>query len=203
MPGKKQRTVRRKVRKPPKPGSSSEVPAHPSNGESAARSSIEESRVSAVSTGPSPASSMPAADTASRKKLTNSPLTSLCDDSWYSHDEQDQNKWTVILEVAGLQEALKKYTVCSTCYGPVSFRCNSFPHQGLGTPSIFCENCDCCGTIPFSAAEAQGRSLAINRRSVFANKCIGGTRASLETFCAIMDLPPPLTQVLILTMLIL
>ena len=36
--------------------------------------------------------------------------------------------------------------------------------------------------------------LAVNRRCVLANKCIGGTYFSLQMFCALMGLPTPVSK---------
>ena len=43
-------------------------------------------------------------------------------------------------------------------------------------------------------AKSGTRSLAVNRRTVLANKCVGGSYASLETLFALLDLPPPVSQ---------
>ena len=49
--------------------------------------------------------------------------------------------------------------------------------------------------IDFPAvAETNARALAINRQIIFANKCIGGTRVSLDVFCSVLNLPSPVTQ---------
>ena len=48
--------------------------------------------------------------------------------------------------------------------------------------------------IPFSTVLPSHKALTINCKSVFANKCIGSTSASLNTFCTMMVLPAPVSQ---------
>ena len=49
--------------------------------------------------------------------------------------------------------------------------------------------------IDFPAvAETNATALAINQQIIFANKCIGGTRAGLDVFCSVLNLPSPETQ---------
>ena len=42
--------------------------------------------------------------------------------------------------------------------------------------------------------DSHSRALSLNRRIVLANKCINGTRAGLEVFCAMLNLPSLVSQ---------
>lgn len=66
--------------------------------------------------------------------------------------------------------------------------------QGLFThPQLVCKMCGASTPIDFAKA-GESKPIAINRRSVLANKCVGGTHSSLAMFFAMMDLPPPLSR---------
>ena len=65
--------------------------------------------------------------------------------------------------------------------------------QGLCTePFLFCENCSHISPILFSTVAT--KVVAANRQSVLANKCVGGSHASLQMFFAMLDLPPPVSR---------
>lgn len=134
---------------------------------------------------------------ASRKKLSKSPHTPLSTVSSDSDDEiiEAGNK-LVILEIDGVNEALKSSVACKECSGgPVVFVEDHASKQGLCTkPSLHCEQCGVTTCISFSTLPPSHKALTINRKSVFANKCIGGTSTSLNTFCTMMDLPLPVSQ---------
>ena len=67
--------------------------------------------------------------------------------------------------------------------------------EGLSThPSLRCEQCGAMNNIPISTLPHSHKVLTINRKSVSANKCIGSTSSSLNTFCMMMDLPAPVSQ---------
>ena len=68
-----------------------------------------------------------------------------------------------------------------------------YKREGLCThPYLYCQSCESKTAIPFT--KSSSRSLAVNRRAVLANKCVGGSYSSLETLCALLDLPPPVSQ---------
>ena len=60
-------------------------------------------------------------------------------------------------------------------------------------PSLYCTSCETETPIPFATVD-NSKSLLINRKSIFANKCVGGTHSSLNTFCAMMNMPTPLSK---------
>ena len=54
------------------------------------------------------------------------------------------------------------------------------------------DNVNCDSQTEFnSCPQISVGNCSVNRRVAFAMRCIGGDRAELETFCGIMDLPPP------------
>ena len=181
MPRTKQRSVRRRKRKAPC------RTAHPLNTpvETPTRAIS-----SSVESGPT---------TASEKKLSLSPHNASESTSYLnssdSESESDGIKMGArILEVSGLQTALEAAVCCSKeCGGQILLKEDLYKREGLCThPYLFCQKCGSKTVIPFT--KSSSRSLAINRRAVLANKCIGGSYPSLETFCAMLDLPPPVSQ---------
>lgn len=132
---------------------------------------------------------------ASRKKLVNSPSSLLSKKKKASKDSCQKGKRTVVLEKESVSPTLESAVVCKHCLcGPVTFQEDETKSVGLYTNLYL--RCVACGEVtefPFSSVN-DGKALSINRKVIFANKCIGGTRASLETFCAMLDLPSPVAQ---------
>lgn len=60
-------------------------------------------------------------------------------------------------------------------------------------PFFFCSCCHNKTYIPF-ANVGSTKKFAINQKSVFANKCIGGTHASLTLLYSTQDLPLPVSS---------
>ena len=120
---------------------------------------------------------------ASRKKLVKSPSSLFTKKTKASKDTCQQGRRAVILEKESVSPALESAVVCKHCFsGPVTFQEDKTKAVGLYTgPYLCCEACGEVTVIPFSFVN---EALSINRKAVFANKCMGGTRASLETFCA-------------------
>ena len=58
------------------------------------------------------------------------------------------------------------------------------PHKNVNNTTAICHTFGKCGP----------RSLAVNRRAVLANKCVGGSYASLESHFVLLDIPPPVSQ---------
>ncbi len=100
------------------------------------------------------------------------------------------------MEFQGLNEALLRRCVCSECGGgPIELREDLHRREGLVThPYLFCPSCNGKDYIAYSRGSTKQRRLAINQKSVFANKCAGGTHPSLQMLCAMMDLPLPVSS---------
>jgi hypothetical protein len=180
MPRTKQRSVRRAKRRPPR-----------RHAESAQTQSD-------TPTGSASTNAESGLTTASERKLSLSPHTASEYPSSVSSSESESEsdgpkKGARILEVTGIQSALKNAVCCKECGGPVLFKEELFKREGLCThPYLFCQSCQTKTAIPFACSGS--RSLAVNRRAVLANKCVGGSYTSLETLCVLLDLPPPVSQ---------
>ena len=104
--------------------------------------------------------------------------------------EEFEGKGSRIFELEGLHTALTDLR-CK-CRGRVIFKENLAEKQGLYTqPYFYCLKCKRRIVIPYSKL---GRSVSINRRSVLACKASGSTFAGLERFCALIDLPRPVSK---------
>ena len=144
--------------------------------------------------------------TASQKKLTKSLHTphNIIINSNSDSSESDFETFDVyysddqgmrLLEVAGLQEALKESVCCKKCGdGAVIFKEDFSRKQGLNTsPFLYCESCSHRVPIPFSFV-GDSKVLAVNLKTSFVSKCAGGNFSSLQMFCSILDLPRPVTK---------
>ena len=196
MPGRKHRTIRRKKRKPP----TRRVTA-PSTSTTLAVSSTP-SVVASTSTTSSTLASTKI--TACEKKLRKSPYLPVVE---YNSDNEEQidlddfENWESLngdgvrlLEVKGLQTALLESVLCKKCgCGPVEFQEEIHRKQGLMTyPFLHCGSCHSKTYIPF-ATVGSTKKFAINQKSVFANKCTGGTHSSLTLLYSMQDLPLPVS----------
>lgn len=187
MPRTKQRSIRRPKRKAPRRHAKqpSTLPETPTR-----------SAATTTESDATPAASEPT--TASEKKLSHSPHTaseypsSSASSSESENDSEGGRRGSRILEVRGIQSALGA-VCCKECGGSVSFKEELHKREGLCThPHLFCTSCQSATPIPF--AKSGARSLAVNRRTVLANKCVGGSYTSLETLFVLLDLPPPVSQ---------
>ena len=191
MPGTKSRTKRRPKRKPP---TVKRIKTDPSacGATLAVSTSSSSSTLAAASTSSSQATSSSATPpTASQKKLSYLELQSNDSDDDLPASERGRR----IFELPSLQEALYSGVCCSTCHaGDIELKEDSSLRQGLYTaPYLYCSNCQKTTPISFSVC-GPGKTLAVNRCSAFANKCIGGTHPSLSMFFAMLDLPPPVAR---------
>lgn len=99
-----------------------------------------------------------------------------------------------IFDMDILNMNLSSSVVCRYCKQPV--RLLEVKRKGLGSQFAFhCESGKCNNQRAFpNCAVYKVNNLenySINRRVVFAMRCIGDDRADLQTFCGVMDLPPP------------
>lgn len=95
-----------------------------------------------------------------------------------------------LFDLSLLFESLQETVCCTVCHGAVVFAEISL--RGLGGKyEIRCNNCASKKTFHSSSTVEDGRGYEINRRSALAMRCIGQGLAGLNTFCGIMDLPPP------------
>ena len=158
-----------------------------------------------VPTSPAPSSTATTAaasqpPTASQKKLCKSSSYNKSDGGSESTESEletydmYEGKGSRILEVSGIQRALQELC-CKKCGGgPVRFKEDIFGKHGLCThPYFFCENCSVKIPIPFKRMSDK-RTYTINRQSVLACKCAGDTLANLQVFCAMLDLPQPVSK---------
>ena len=205
MPRTKFRSLRHKRRTAPlQPYRHMPASSKSSGSSDTASSNLPIASPSSTIASPSTATSLTTATTtapitATEKKLNRSPHTT-CD---YSSSESEgetfderecEGKGVRMLEVAGLQSVLGAVS-CKECgSGPILFREDMSRRNGVCTyPYLYCENCSKVRSIPFSTV-GTSKVLAINRRTVLANKCAGGSHSGLEFLFSMLDLPPPVSR---------
>lgn len=98
-----------------------------------------------------------------------------------------------LLDISTLSEVIANQTTCANC-GTRSLRVteNFVTRRGLVTDlSVVCHGCHNSTKLsdPYSA-----EATKLNRSSVFAMRFAGGGLHSLERFCGLMSLPPPVTD---------
>ena len=191
MPGTKQRNFRRRKRQCPAKRAATSLP--PSSTTVVAPVSTDTTSpldlTSTPATTTSAASSTSETLTASEKKLSKSISTLLDEQS--SDSELYEGRGVRLLELEGLQSALSQSIVCKECgEGPVVIKERQ---EGLCTkPALHCESCGTSTEISFSTATGS-MVLALNRKAVLANKCIGGSHSSLKMFLSMLDAPSPVS----------
>lgn len=89
---------------------------------------------------------------------------------------------------------IEDFVSCGKCSGPnIKFK----EEQITGLNSVFSITCLSCGwNVELRNGEKIGKDqkvAEINRRSVFAFKTLGLGHSALKQFCALMDLPPPVS----------
>ena len=197
MPGTKSRTTRRKKRwaRGPTARKASEVRSTPS-AVAGATTATETATTSPSTTIASP--STPRAATASKKKLSVSPYISTADfddDSSSEESEREMEGHGVrLFELDGLKSVFQGVR-CGECGEKgLVYREDFSRRQGLYTaPYLLCESCNCQVSIPFSSV-GTSKVLCVNRKAVFANKCAGGSAASLQMLFSMLDLPLPVSK---------
>ncbi len=100
------------------------------------------------------------------------------------------------IDVCNIQALLHESAVCSSCKkGKLNVIENSAARHGLFTPLSFrCEYC--LRTVPLqrpTITACDSRFLEVNRRSVLAFRSFGKGKAAVDKFCAILNIPPPLS----------
>ena len=98
----------------------------------------------------------------------------------------------MLLEEGAVTNALRTTFVCKHCN---SGRITIIQHpelcNGLCTyPTLVCEDYKASTPIVSSCA-GESHRRAVNLRSTLARVAIGESHSSFETFCCIMNLPPP------------
>ena len=196
MPGRKLRTNRRKKRKAPT--RTTEESTLATSTPSVVPPSVDpSSSLTSSSSTATPSTSCTSSQvrTASDKKLSRSVSDILDRESSGSEsDELCEGRGVRMLELEGLQSALGS-VVCKECSnGPIVLKEDFVRREGLCTkPFLFCESCSNPTSIEFSTA-GESKALSINRKAVFASKCAGGSRSSLQMFCAMLDAPSPVSK---------
>ena len=187
MPRTKQRSIRRPKQKAPR--RDTKQLSNQADTPTRSATTATESDAAPVASGPT---------TASERKLSHSPHTTSeypCSSLSSSESESESEGGKTgsrILEVRGIQSALGA-VCCKECGGLVSFKDELHKREGLCThPYLFCNGCQSATSISFAKSDA--RSLTVNRRTVLANKCVGGSYTSPETLLALLDIPPPVSH---------
>ena len=92
-----------------------------------------------------------------------------------------------------LSQAVSESGVCSGCGSPLTVRENLVSRRGLVSKLVVCcTNIACNREVKISDPYASD-AKSLNVRSVVAMRTIGRGQASLQTFCGMMDMLPPVT----------
>ena len=158
------------------------------------------STVPSTSTTPSTPAPIPRS-TASEKKPSKSPYLSFIihdSDSEQIEFEDDfeslSGKGVRMLEMEGLQAVLQEGCKCKKCgCGPMEFREELYRREGFMThPFLFYVSCSSKTPIQYKNV-CSTKTFEINQNSIIANKCASGTYSSLNIFCTMQGLSPPVS----------
>ena len=103
---------------------------------------------------------------------------------------QDDLTGSRIVDISILKSQICSKLVCRFCHSTVNL--SESKRRGLG--STFCFVCPngCEEQDTFTSCktdESNFKNYTVNKRAVFAMRCIGADRAELQTFCGLMDMP--------------
>ena len=131
------------------------------------------------------------------KKLIKSPFFDLFGHNLTSNEEEDVSTKaleapTMLLEEGAVANALRSAFVCKHCNsGKITIVQHPEMRKDLCTyPTLVYEDCNASTSIVSSYAGESHRK-AVNLRFALAKVAIGESHLSLETFCCLMNLPPP------------
>ena len=103
-----------------------------------------------------------------------------------------------LISCEGFSQAVSEIGLCSACHSPLTLKEDLTSRRGLVSKlTICCTNTACnkeaAVSDPFSR-KTETSSKALNLRSVMGMREIGKGLASLEYFCGLMDMLPPVTS---------
>ena len=106
---------------------------------------------------------------------------------------EHNNSGFILIELSRLSDLVKSFVRCKFCNSDNSIEIfeNTSGRKGLASKIVFM--CSVCASESsgYSSGLNNKRCYNINTRLVYAMRCIGKGFQAAETFCAIMDLPPP------------
>ncbi|XP_014676758.1 PREDICTED: uncharacterized protein LOC106816647, partial [Priapulus caudatus] len=130
-----------------------------------------------------------------QQKFTISSTSSSSDDSSGEECKAD----TRIMSMASINHNLKEAAVCRVCKkGSIQLKERGQRH-GFGTRlALLCSNRKCKKTYKinsssFHSSRKTGKQYDINKKVIFAMRCIGRGRRGLLKFASICDMPKPLS----------
>ena len=130
---------------------------------------------------------------ASKKKLTHIQTATDQDSFSVNIDEFSYASGSVIVELNVLSKLFKKSVRCISCSseGCIEIVEDILSRKGLS--SKLCVMCSVCGAknTDYSSSINKDRMYNNNIRLAYAMRCVGKGQNACETFCAVMNLPPP------------
>ena len=99
-----------------------------------------------------------------------------------------------IIHLPSLQSLISESCVCSSCTVG-SLKLVETNRSGLApTLQLCCENCGIETSTQMADIPVGKKFCDINRKSVLAMRVIGKSRKALQKICAVLDMPPPLSN---------
>lgn len=128
-------------------------------------------------------------ESASKRKLKDSFIE--CDSS---ETETKRNSSYIFFDKNILFSFMEEYLLCQSCESEVKVTQKNV--RGLSCElCITCKTCKRSFTLKNSKIIGDSKNTPeINKRCIYAMRCIGQGLEPLKTFCGIMDLDPPVTQ---------
>lgn len=92
-----------------------------------------------------------------------------------------------------LSQAVSKIGICTKCEAPLTVREDLATRRGLASKLMICCTNVVCNREVAVCDPYSKESESLNTRSVMAMRAIGLGRSSLESFCGLMDMLPPVS----------
>lgn len=121
------------------------------------------------------------------------PSTSSANEASESNDYVGELKGYRLVSCERLSEAVTEIGVCSGCGSPLTFREDLVSRRGLVSKLMICCTSSVCNREVKISDPYASNAKSLNARSVVAMRTIGRGQASLESFCGMMDMLPPVT----------
>ena len=130
----------------------------------------------------------------SRNLRLSQPRTSSDSESSEAYlDYKGKMKGYRLVDCKNLLDAIMKISVCNGCGAPLTVRESLVSRRGLVSKLMICCTNTRCGKKAAVCDPYATKSKLLNTRSVMSMRAIGRGLNPLQSFCAMMDMLPPVT----------
>lgn len=126
-------------------------------------------------------------------KSASSKKLKLENSAFLTINSKDKLQGYRIVDIGLLFDELSRFLCCNVCHSTVTYS-----EEVRGCASVFKFSCAGCKSVKkVNSSPMLGIKKSapeVNLRLVYSMRCIGQGLAGLKTFCAVMNIPPPISQ---------